>query len=380
MKIEQLLIDTTLEIHNVKTTSNFNAASANLVISFGERETLERCNPYQKISAKYPNAAIVICSTSGQLTNYSLVKDTIVATAIEFEKTTIKIATYNLLEQKDLSQFEDTIRREINNEDLTAIMVLSEGTHVNGTELVDALSKATDSKIPIFGGIAGDSRNFQKTIVGVNENAKEGEIAIIGFYGSNLKFGFGCEGGWTDFGPEREVTHSKKNILYKIGDHYALDLYKEYLGQYADDLPGSALYFPLSMKENENASPVVRTILSINEEEKSMTFAGNIPEGALVKLMKGNFDKLIDASFSAAKATLSDLTANPQLVMAVSCVGRKIVLDNRIEEELEIMKELYGPETILFGFYSYGEISPVVTHKPCELHNQTISITAMIEL
>jgi hypothetical protein len=380
MKIEQLLIDTSLAIHNVKTTSNFNAAKANLVISFGERETLEQCNPYEKLAAKYPNAAIVLCSTAGQLSNYSLVKETVVATAIEFEKTTLKIATYNLLEQKDLTHFEDSIRKEIGAENLTAIMVLSEGTHVNGTELVYVLSKATDSKIPIFGGIAGDSRNFQKTIVGVNENAKEGEIAIIGFYGDHLKFGFGCEGGWTDFGPEREVTHSKKNILYKIGDHYALDLYKEYLGQYADDLPGSALYFPLSMKENDNASPVVRTILSINEEEKSMTFAGNIPEGALVKLMKGNFDKLIDASFAAAKATLSNIPANPQLVMAVSCVGRKIVLDNRIEEELEIMKEIYGEETILFGFYSYGEISPVVTHKPCELHNQTISITAMIEL
>ncbi len=380
MKIEQILINPLLEIENVKTSNDFSADKSNLVLSFGERETLENCNLYDTVKAKYPNADVVICSTAGQITNFNIIKKTIVTTAIEFEKTEIKIAKYNLLEQKNLTLLGKKIKEEIVSDDLVAIMVLSEGTYVNGTELVNELSDATDSKIPIFGGIAGDSRNFHKTIVGVNENAKEGEIAIIGFYGIHLKFGFGCEGGWTDFGPEREVTHSHKNVLYKIGDDYALDLYKEYLGQYANDLPGSALYFPLSMKENENASPVVRTILSINEEDKSMTFAGNIPQGATVKLMKANFDKLIDASFIAAKATIKELNDNPQLVMAVSCVGREIVLDNRIEEEIEIMKDLYGKDAFLFGFYSYGEISPVVTHKPCELHNQTISITAMLEI
>ena len=380
MKIEQILINPLLEIQNVKTSNDFSADKANLVLSFAERETLENCNLYDTVKAKYPNADVVICSTAGQITNFNIIKKTIVTTAIEFEKTEIKIAKYNLLEQKNLTLLGKKIKEEIVSDDLVAIMVLSEGTYVNGTELVKELSDATDSKIPIFGGIAGDSRNFHKTIVGVNENAKEGEIAIIGFYGIHLKFGFGCEGGWTDFGPEREVTHSHKNVLYKIGDDYALDLYKEYLGQYANDLPGSALYFPLSMKENENASPVVRTILSINEKDKSMTFAGNIPQGATVKLMKANFHKLIDASYTAAKATIKELNDNPQLVMAVSCVGREIVLDNRIDEEIEIMKDLYGKDAFLFGFYSYGEISPVVAHKPCELHNQTISITAIIEI
>jgi hypothetical protein len=380
MNIEQILINPLLEIQNVKTSSSFMGDKANLVLSFGEREILENCDLYGTLKEKYPNAKIVICSTAGQMTNFNIIKKTIVATAIEFENTEIKIAKYNLLQEKNLALLGKKIKEEIVTDDLTAIMVLSEGTYVNGTELVNELTQATASRIPIFGGIAGDSRNFHKTIVGVNENAKEGEIVLIGFYGSHLKFGFGCEGGWTDFGPEREVTHSNKNVVYKIGDHYALDLYKEYLGQYANDLPGSALYFPLSMKENEKASPVVRTILSINEDEKSMTFAGDIPKGATVKLMKGNFDKLIDASYAAAKASISEMTHNPQLVMAVSCVGREIVLDNRIEEEIENMKQVYGEEAFLFGFYSYGEISPVVLHKPCELHNQTISITAMLEI
>lgn len=380
MNIQQSLVNELLEIQIVKTSDTFSSIKANLVFSFGEREIIEDCNLYEKLKLTYPNAEIVICSTAGQLLDYSLKNNTIVVTAVEFEKTAFKISKYNILDEECLSKLGEKTKKEIVTDDLSAIMVLSEGTYVNGTELVHELSKATDSKIQIFGGIAGDSLNFQKTLVGVNENPKEGEIAVIGFYGNHLKFGFGCEGGWTDFGPEREVTHSEKNVLYKIGDHFALDLYKEYLGQYADDLPGSALYFPLSMKESPDASPIVRTILSINEEEKSMTFAGDIPQGALVKLMKGNFDKLIDASFTAAKATMDNIAKEPQLVMAVSCVGRKIVLDNRIEEEIEILKDIYGENTFLFGFYSYGEISPLVKHKPCELHNQTISLTTMVEI
>jgi hypothetical protein len=380
MKIEQGYVNQLMQFQPIKSSDSFSAAKANLVFSFGEREIIENCKLYELLKSVYPNAEIVICSTAGQLLDYNLVNNCIVVTAIEFEKTPIKISKYNLLDEECLFKLGGRVQEELVTDDLSAIMVLSEGTYVNGTELVKELSKATDSKVKIFGGIAGDSVNFQKTLVGVNENPKEGEIAIIGFYGNHMKFGFGCEGGWTDFGPEREVTHSEKNVLYKIGDHFALDLYKEYLGQYADDLPGSALYFPLSMKENPSASPIVRTILSINEEEKSMTFAGDIPQGALVKLMKGNFDKLIDASYTAARATMDELNKSPQLVMAVSCVGRKIVLDNRIEEEIEVMKDIFGENAFLFGFYSYGEISPVVAHKSCELHNQTISIATMLEL
>lgn len=380
MKVAQIVFDGSLEIQNSTSSPSFEAAKANLVIGFGEREVLEQQLPYEKLRSEYPNAQVVICSTSGQIATHKIIKQNIVATAMAFDKTTIKVIAYNLLKEKSLEALDALLKKEIVSEDLTAIMVLSEGTHVNGTELIHALSEITESKVPIFGGIAGDARNFQKTIVGVNGDAKEGEIAIVGFYGSHLKFGFGCEGGWTDFGPEREVTQSNKNVVYKIGDHLALDLYKEYLGQYANDLPGSALYFPLSMKENEMASPVVRTILSINEEEKSMTFAGNIPEGATVKLMKGNFDKLIDASYNAATNAIKEVAAPAQLVFAVSCVGRNIVLDNRIEEEIEIIKDINGKDSCLFGFYSYGEISPVVKHKPCELHNQTISITALYEI
>ena len=378
MKLQQILIDCQSDNEIIFTSPEFSAAKANLVLAFGERELLESSLPYKKLKELYSEAQIVICSTSGQISNFNLVENKIVSTAIEFEKSTIKIVEIDLLKNKNIEELGLVVKNELLNKDLKSLVVISEGSYVNGTELVSELGKQTNYSLPIFGGLAGDRVAFLKTIVGLNKDAEEGKVVVIGFYGDAINFSSGCEGGWSDYGPEREVTLSEKNVLYKIGDRYALDIYKEYLGKYANDLPSSALYFPLSMKESKDSSTVVRTILSIDEKTKSMTFAGNIPQGSFVRLMKGNFDKLIDASYSAASEAFSSHPKDPQLALIVSCVGRKIVLGNRVEEEFEAVKEVSG-NTLLCGFYSYGEISPIKDYKFCELHNQTIAILTISE-
>ena len=379
MKLEQIIIDDKKEVEIVFSTSGFSSKEANLVLAFGERVFLEKILPYKKLKDLYPKADIIICSTSGQISNTSLVKNNIVATAIDFEKTAIKVSEIDILNNLDIQELGNMIKKDFFNEDLKSIFILSEGTFVNGTELINELIKQTKEAIPIFGGLAGDEYKFEKTIVGLNGDATQGKIVAVGFYGDAIHFGFSSKGGWSDFGPEREVTLSDKNILYKIGDRFALDLYKEYLGKYAEELPASSLYFPLSMKENINAESVVRTILSIDEEKKSMTFAGNIPQGSFVRLMKGNLDKLIDASYNAALQIFSEQSTKPELALLVSCVGRKVVLGNRIEEELEVVKEVFGDNTLVCGVYSYGEISPTLKNVACELHNQTMTITTIYE-
>ncbi len=378
MKLQQILIDNREKEEIIFSSSDFSAKTSNLVLAFGEREFLENSSPYKRLKELYPQAQIVICSTSGQISNLNIVENKIVSTAIEFEKSSIKIVDIDLLKNNNIQELGHSVKKQLLNEDLKSILVISEGSFVNGTELVNELGNQTNHSIPIFGGLAGDNIKFLKTLVGLNEDAREGKVVVIGFYGNEINFSFGCEGGWSDFGPEREVTLSEKNVLYKIGDRFALDIYKEYLGKYADDLPGSALYFPLSMKENKNSTSVVRTILSIDEKTKSMTFAGNIPQGSFIRLMKGNFDKLIDASYNAASESFSNHPKEPELALIVSCVGRKVVLGNRVEEEFEAVKEVSG-NTLLCGFYSYGEISPLTNQKSCELHNQTMAILTISE-
>ena len=379
MKLQQIKVDENNNEIVLFTTDQFNSLNANLVIAFGERIFLEKTLPYQKIKGLYPNATIVICSTSGQISISNLVQNNLVATAISFEKTKIKASEIDILLNPDIKLLGKKIKDDLLSDDLKSILVISEGSLINGTELINELILQTREAVPIFGGLAGDEYNFEKTIVGLNSDASAGKIVAIGFYGDNIHFGFASEGGWSDFGPEREVTYSEKNVLYKIGERFALDLYKEYLGKYAEELPGSSLYFPLSMKENATSEPVVRTILSIDEEKKSMTFAGDIPIGSKVRLMKGNFDKLIDASYNAASLIHNNQSNKPELALLVSCVGRKIVLGDRIEEEIEVVREVFGDNMLICGFYSYGEISPTLNKVACELHNQTMTITTIYE-
>lgn len=378
MKLQQLILNDKTQETILSTSPSFSADNSCLVLAFGERKFLDKTKPFHKLRSLFPNGDIIICSTSGQIADTHLIENNLVATAISFEKTEIKSIEVDIQLNDDIHFLGNKIKTELLNNDLKSILIISEGSFINGTELINELILQTDERIPIFGGLAGDEYHFEKTIVGLNKDASPGKIVAVGFYGNHIHFGFASQGGWTDFGPEREVTQSDKNVLYKIGDRFALDLYKEYLGKYADGLPGSSLYFPLSMKENGKPQ-VVRTILSIDESNKSMTFAGNIPEGSKIRLMKGNFDKLIDASFQAASNIKATQHEMPQLALLVSCVGRKIVLNNRIEEEIEAVKEVFGNDILVCGFYSYGEIAPTLDKVACELHNQTMTITTLFE-
>jgi hypothetical protein len=181
------------------------------------------------------------------------------------------------------------------------------------------------------------------------------------------------------FGPERIITRSKDNVLFELDGKPALQLYKTYLGEHAQGLPATGLLFPLSIR-TENNDSVVRTILAVDEKEQSMTFAGNVPEGAYGKLMKANFDRLIAGAAEAARASYVTLgSRSPDLAILISCVGRKLILKQRVEEEVEGVRDILGDNTVLTGFYSYGEISPFTPGAKCELHNQTMTITTISE-
>ena len=296
-----------------------------------------------------------------------------------FEKTKIKAISQNLLIQEiDSYEIGKQLFDTLDSNDLKGILVFSDGVNVNGGELVQGLNVNNINPIPITGGLAGDGSDFSYTVTGLNKNPIQGEIVAIGLYGNDIEIGHGSLGGWNEFGQERTVTNSNKNILFELDNKNALDLYKEYLGPYSDELPASALLFPLSIISESEGQNLVRTILGIDEENKSMTFAGNMPVGSKVRLMKANFDKLIDASSLAANYALSNCV-NPQFALLISCVGRKLVLQERTEEEIEAAKEVLGEACSVIGFYSYGEISPLVNTVKCELHNQTMTVTTLSE-
>lgn len=351
-----------------------------LVLCFGQKNLLSTSDWYSSLRTKFPKASVISASTAGEIANTETTDDCIVATAIALEKSHLEIARINITDYSDSLEAGRSISSQFDRQDLRFVLVLSDGSLVNGDDLVSGINESFDNTIPVGGGLAGDGSDFTSTLVGLDDNLAEGNIVAVGFYGKDLEIGFGSDGGWSSFGPTRTITKSSKNVVFEIDEQHALDLYKKYLGDFADRLPGSALLFPLLMIEQDNAA-VVRTILSIDHEKNSMTFAGNMPEGSKVRLMKTTVDKLVDAASSAAEMSMSGVSpSGDRLALLISCVGRKLVFNNRLDEELDAVRHSIGADTLIAGFYSYGEIAPYSDFMKCQLHNQTMTITTFCEV
>lgn len=351
-----------------------------LVLVFGNRYMLEEHSVFEEIRKLFPDGHIIFGSACAEISSNTVNEESITITAIEFEKSNFLIKTSNVL-NSDLDSFKtgNELIQQFPEEGLKYVFVVSEGSFVNGSQLTKGMNTSTQNNLLITGGLCGDNARFEKTLASYNENPKEGEIVAIGFYGETLEVSFSIHGGWTPFGPERIVTKSTDNTLYELDGQPALDLYKTYLGDKAKDLPGAALLYPLNVTSTDEKQSIVRSILNINEEDNAVILAGDIPENSKVQLMMTNVDHIANASEQAARQALEYRKNKPEIAFLVSCIGRKLVLDQRVEEEIEEVIEVLGNNTVTCGFYSYGEIAPFHGEVACQLHNQTMTITLMSE-
>ncbi|MEN8136973.1 MAG: FIST N-terminal domain-containing protein [Bacteroidota bacterium] len=329
----------------------------------------------------YPDSIITGCSTSGEIEDINVHDHSVVATAISFDKSRVE---YNEVYVPSINKSRlagTELVDKFEQKGLKHLFVLSEGLNINGTSLVNGLKHQSDQQYSITGGLAGDETKFGRTFVITNDmEIRENMITGIGFYGDDLKVGYGSLGGWDSFGVDRIVTKSRGNILYEIDGEPVLDLFRNFLGDQAKNLPATGLLFPLSVRIKANDNPVVRTVIAMNEEEKSLTFAGNIPKGATVRLMKANMERLINGAEGAAELSIEDIgNTHTDLAILVSSVGRRLVLNQLIEEEVEAVRDVIGEDATIAGFYSYGEIAPYISGTKCELHNQTMTITTFSE-
>ncbi|APX99615.1 FIST signal transduction protein [Lacinutrix venerupis] len=353
---------------------------APLVLVFGNRYMLESPDIYNEIKQLFPDGHIVFASSCAEISSNTVNQESITVTAIEFEKSTFKIKTSNVL-NKDLDSYKtgNDLINQLPQDGLKYVLVVSEGSFINGSQLTKGMSASTKDNVVITGGLCGDDDRFEKTLASYNENPKEGELVAIGFYGDTLEISFSIHGGWTPFGPERIVTKSKGNTLFELDGKPALDLYKSYLGEKAKDLPGAALLYPLNVTSADEKQSIVRSILNIDEAENAVILAGDIKENSKVQLMMTNVDNIANASERAATQAIEYRKEKPELALLVSCIGRKLVLDQRVEEEIEEVIEVIGTDTAISGFYSYGEIAPFHGEVACQLHNQTMTITLISE-
>jgi hypothetical protein len=355
--------------------------SAQLVLVFGSTDLLKQSPLLKELAGVYTNAHFVGCSTGGEICGTTVYDDSLTTVAVHFEKTTIRTYEVDASSISESFLAGERLAALVNPANLSHLFVLSKGVTVNGSELVKGLEKNLPENVIITGGLAGDGPKFQETLTFSDGVPKNNVISAIAFYGHKLKIGYGSVGGWDPFGPERIVTRSKGGVLYELDGKNALEIYKQYLGEHAKGLPATGLMFPLGIRGQEAATSLVRTILATNDKEQSITFAGDVPEGYHARLMKVNYERMIDAAAQAAKNCQETIDCpKVELAILVSCVGRKWVLKQRIEEELDAVRETFGKDTVLTGFYSYGEIAPLAGTRQCALHNETMTITAFSEV
>ncbi len=355
--------------------------SPDLVLYFGTRELLlSTPGPLSELATRFPHALRAGCSTAGEILGGSVIDGGLVALAVSFVHTRVRAACVAVAAPAASLDAASSLARQLAAPDLRHILVLSDGLLVNGTQLTAGFRSSLPAGVAVSGGLAGDGPHFHSTVVGLGDDLASGRVVGIGFYGEHVRFQHGSASGWEPFGPRRLVTHALGNVLYSLDDQPALPLYKRYLGERAAGLPSTGLLFPLQLLPcRDAASGLVRTILAVDEAEDSLTFAGDIPQGSYVRLMRAGCDALVAGAEQAA-AAIEATPAADRFAVLVSCVGRRLVMGQRTEEEVDAVLARLGGSTVpTIGFYSYGEISPAGEAHGCDLHNQTMTLTFITE-
>lgn len=357
------------------------AISPQFVTVFGSVELFNSPGFGATLKKAFPEGVVVGCTTAGEINNKGVFDNTVVVTGSRFGKANLRTAKAGI---KGMDKSQDTgkeLAKQLAAPDLKAIFVLGQGVNINGSELIAGIREAVGANVVITGGLAGDGGKFAKTYTLLNDSVSSDDVVGVGFYGDSIKIGYGSMGGWEPFGPVRRVTKAVKNVLYQLDGQPALEVYKSYLGEHAKNLPASGLLFPFALlKDNKDTSGLIRTILAVDEKEGSLTFAGDIPENGLVRLMHTDSKGLVGGAENAAKKTSAMLKSQAGGVgILVSCVGRKLVMGGEIDGEVDAVMEILGDGSTVTGFYSYGEICPLFEATDCKLHNQTMTITYLSE-
>lgn len=349
-----------------------------LCLLFGTRQQIDESRDYHnELKSRFSSAQIVVSSTAGNILDDELMDDVIVANLIYLEHTEV---ICNLIKFGNKSGVElgEILGNTLNEKGANYGLVFS-CMGVNAGHILKGYNSANSGNIPLSGGIAGDNYLFEKTLVGLNEDIGENQFVVVAFKGNRFSARHGSKGGWDVFGPERAVTKCEGNVLYEIDEKPALDLYKNYLGEKSSELPTSALHFPLAYIDPVTKEYIVRGVQGIDEETNSLILYGDLDEGLSIQLMKANFDRVIQGAEDSASDSINKNMGDPDFSLLISCVARRLALDQLVEEELEGAKSVLGKNTKISGFYSYTELSPVIGDGACRLHNQTMTITSFYE-
>jgi hypothetical protein len=323
---------------------------------------------------------IVGCSSDGEISSDGLSSGSVVLGGIASDQVEFTTAV-----ARDLSH-----RQTAAGTDLAAqlapgtsyVQLFSDGLTGDGCALLAGMASELGDLIPIAGGTAGDSGRFEQTWQFAGNQVLTDAAVAIGFSG-DFHLGTGIRSGWSPIGLPKKVTRASGNTLYELNGEPALRVFERFLGRHAEKLPSIGVEYPLGLlgtwgDVGEQDYFLLRATMSVNREDGSITFAGEVPEGAMVSLTCGDTASILEASQKAASLALADLgDHSPALIFCYSCMARKIVLGRRTHEEIDRIRTAIGPEVPILGFYSYGEYCRIRCGSPSYLHNETATVSVI---
>jgi hypothetical protein len=330
---------------------------------------------------------VIGCTTDGEITSSGLSSDTVAVLCLSADQ--IRFPTVSV-PHLSKGSFEAGVKIGDALYDCRCkyLQIFSDGLSGNATRVIDGIKKVLGDDIKIAGGAAGDGGQFRCTYQYGDDRILTDSIVAVGFAG-DFHYGVGVGGGWTPFGVAKRVTKSIDNIVYELDGQPALQVYEKFLGKYAALLPSVGVEYPLALlgpdgNIEENGYVLSRATMGVDREKGAIRFAGDVPEGAFVKMTMGSEQDVIQAAQKAAEDAICQLkkkrpTAMPKAVFIYSCMARKIVLGSKAGEEFSHVKKGVGADTPTIGFYTYGEYAPVgKTNMSC-FHNETITLTVIGE-
>ncbi len=358
------------------------AMKPDLVFAFGPSESL--CNLAPALTEYFPGIRRIGCSSAFAISSAGLEQSNCVVTAVRFDASSIIEASVRLASKEGSFDAGKRLGASLPRDGLRAVLLLGQGVKIRGSALLAGINEALETVVPVVGGLASRKEGYYQTWVLDESGCGSETIVALGLYGNSLRFGFGVHGGWSPFGPARKVTRCEGNVLYELDGEPALDVYRRYLGDYARDLPTVGHFFPFAMLDgNHEEIGLIRSMLAVDEKTGGLRFGDEVIPDSYLRMMHANTDKLVGGVETAAEAARRMIGGGDSyhgLIFMVSCVGRELVMGERVEEEIEVAAEVFGGEVPIAGFYSFGEISPTGEDAACKLHNQTVMVAYIDEI
>ncbi|WP_432510477.1 FIST signal transduction protein [Kineococcus sp. SYSU DK001] len=364
---------------------------ATLVLVLLAPETDLSLVPLAEVSAAYPTSLVTGCSTAGVADGATLLDDGLLLLVCAFERTRLLLRS-----APQTAARSHAVGRALAGglhadaaaagTDLRAVLVICDGMDVVGNAFAEGVSLGA-AGATVFGGMSalmpGPGGTIRAPWTVLDGALHQGVAVAVGLCGDHVTLTCGTGGGWDELGPPRTATRSSGAELFEIDGQPALDLYRRYLGVEAEGLPGSGLRFPLLLRRRgEQRSALVRSVRSFDEETRAIGLTGDVPEGSVVQLLHQNSEAMVDAAQDAARAATAGAGpahgADGALALVVSCLGRRLALGARVEDELESVTAELGAGTAVAGFYGYGELAPT-SARSCDLHNQTVTVGVISE-